>query len=220
MTNDAADNMAAELALGLLEGEERAEALRRQLSDPAFAREVERWRDHFATLFPQVPSEEPPASLEARVLAANDPGPVTSRWWKPAALLATAALAVVSTVMLTSPDPVAPVEQPASPTLVAAFDVVGLDQPKVAIYDPDDARLTMPGPMPIPDGHNAQLWVSVDGETPRPLGTFSAVKGGVAAVAESDLPAGTEMMITFEPVGQPVTEPTGDTVAEGVLTTV
>ena len=38
------DMAAAELALGVLEGEERATALRRVLSEPAFAAEVERWR--------------------------------------------------------------------------------------------------------------------------------------------------------------------------------
>jgi anti-sigma-K factor RskA len=35
--------LAAELALGLLEGADRAEALRLCLSDPAFAAEVEAW---------------------------------------------------------------------------------------------------------------------------------------------------------------------------------
>ena len=45
------DVAAAELALGLLEGDDLAAALRRQLAEPAFAREVEQWRDHFATLF-------------------------------------------------------------------------------------------------------------------------------------------------------------------------
>ena len=41
------DVAAAELALGLLDGEERAAALRRMLAEPGFAREVERWRDAF-----------------------------------------------------------------------------------------------------------------------------------------------------------------------------
>ena len=42
---------AAELALGLLDGDERAAALRRVLADPAFAREVEDWRNRMAGLF-------------------------------------------------------------------------------------------------------------------------------------------------------------------------
>ena len=37
------DLLAAELALGLLDGTERAEALRLCLSDPAFARAVDAW---------------------------------------------------------------------------------------------------------------------------------------------------------------------------------
>ena len=45
------DMTAAELALGVLDGEERAAALRRVLADPVFAREVERWRRYLAALF-------------------------------------------------------------------------------------------------------------------------------------------------------------------------
>ena len=60
------DVAAAELALGLLEGDERAAALRRQLAEPAFAREVERWREHFGTLFASTVARVPPAHLAER----------------------------------------------------------------------------------------------------------------------------------------------------------
>ncbi|MGJ3628226.1 hypothetical protein AB5I41_17070 [Sphingomonas sp. MMS24-JH45] len=49
------DMAAAELALGVLDGDERAAALRRVLAEPDFAREVARWRDYLAALFADWP---------------------------------------------------------------------------------------------------------------------------------------------------------------------
>ena len=49
---------AAELALGVLDGEEKAAAMRRVLAEPEFAREVERWRTHFAEMFAEVDAVE------------------------------------------------------------------------------------------------------------------------------------------------------------------
>lgn len=100
------DVTAAELALGLLEGDDLAAALRRQLADPDFAKEVERWRDHFATLFASFPEAVPSPGLEARVLGAANDGerPVDRRWkWLAgASSLVAAALAVV---LVTRPVP-------------------------------------------------------------------------------------------------------------------
>ena len=69
MTPDAPDPdmTAAELALGLLDGEERAAALRRVLADPAFAREVEEWRQRLAGLFDDYPEVAAPESVDARL---------------------------------------------------------------------------------------------------------------------------------------------------------
>lgn len=67
---------AAELALGLIEGEERSAALRRMLAEPEFAREVERWRAHFALLYPEYPSVEPPAWVEQRLATIGGGDPV------------------------------------------------------------------------------------------------------------------------------------------------
>lgn len=219
------DHLAAELALGLLEGEDRADALRRQLEDPDFAREVERWRDHFATLFPQVPEAQTSAALDARILTppANDaaPAPATARWWKPFGIAASAVAAVFAFLLFVQQPPQAPSPTtPAAPTLIANFSIEGAEQPRIAIYEPARARITMPGDMPIPADHRAQLWASVDGGEPVALGNFQPVEGGVAAEAATDLPAGTVLMITFEPENQPTSQPTGETVAEGIISTV
>jgi anti-sigma-K factor RskA len=44
------DLLAAELALGLLEGEELGEARRREVEDASFARAVDRWNERFAPM--------------------------------------------------------------------------------------------------------------------------------------------------------------------------
>ena len=216
------DHLAAELALGLLEGEERAQALRRQLEDPGFAREVERWRDHFATLFPQVPEADTSAALDARILKspANDAAPprTTASWWKPLGIASSAVAALFAVLLLVQqPEPLPAPTASAAPALIANFSIEGADQPRVAIYEPSRARITMPGDMPIPADHRAQLWASVDGGEPVALGNFQPVEGGVAAEAATDLPAGTVLMITFEPLDQPTSQPTGETIAEGVI---
>ena len=61
-----ADVAAAELALGVLDGEERAAALRRMLAEPDFARDVERWRDHFAVMFAGSPRWGAPQACSRR----------------------------------------------------------------------------------------------------------------------------------------------------------
>ena len=75
------DLLAAELALGLLDGTERAEALRLCLSDPAFARAVDAWSIRLSPLLDSVPPVVAPErawhAVAARIGAvpqlANDP---------------------------------------------------------------------------------------------------------------------------------------------------
>ena len=81
---------AAELALGLLEGDERAAALRRVLADPAFAREVEDWRNRMAGLFDDYREVAAPDSVAGATRRAGDdasraaqPRGRSSRRWRP-----------------------------------------------------------------------------------------------------------------------------------------
>ena len=113
---------AAELALGLLEGDERAAALRRTLTDPLFAAEVESWRDHFGLLFDAVPEIAAPggglarveASIDAKgnrmpgpaMRAANDDGPV--RFWRALAVASSIAATFLMAITLFAPARVAP----------------------------------------------------------------------------------------------------------------
>ncbi|MEO7689594.1 MAG: anti-sigma factor, partial [Sphingomonas sp.] len=102
--DDIPDMAAAELALGLLEGEERAHALRRVLAEHGFAQEVERWRAHLAQLFDLWPAMDAPPGVLGRVERAIDgPTEVTaapvvakrSLFWPVAAGLSSVAAAAM-----------------------------------------------------------------------------------------------------------------------------
>jgi len=224
-----ADVAAAELALGLLEGDDRAAALRRMLAEPAFAREVERWRVHFAGLFVAVPEVSPSADLSGRVSDRLDSpaqriGPDRLGRWKAFSLISSLAAASLLGLVLIRP---APRDQPAPPTMVqpaplyAAITLKGRKEPVVAVYDRARGTVRMPGPMEIDEGKSAQLWAIVGDDPPRPLGTFHSAgvdlfeadaRGGGAIMA------GTTLAISIEPTGgSPTGAPTGPVVASGTL---
>ena len=218
------DVAAAELALGLLEGEERATALRRQLADPDFAREVERWRAHFGTLFAGTTDRAPPAHLAERIEAHLDrptftARPAAGRFWRPLALASSLAAATLAGVMVVRPLPMPPpLLQPSAPMFAALSH--GKEAPMPAIYDPAASTVRLPGPMPIPVGHSAQLWAIADGGKPVPLGLFRVVGTTVIADAKSAamMKPGTMLAISLEPVGgSPTGQPTGPVVASGML---
>ncbi|MEP7315425.1 MAG: anti-sigma factor [Sphingomicrobium sp.] len=214
---------AAELALGLLEGDDRTAALRRQLANPDFARDVERWRDHFATLFAAWPEEQTTPSLDARILgAANDPGSASLRRWKwfgAGSSVVAAALAV----LLVARPPARADNRPTatvSTTMVAAF-APAEGAPMPARYDLASHSLTIGGDMPLPADRNAQLWALGKDGSPRPLGVLRQIAPGqlVADATAVPIPAGTVLAISIEPVGgSPTGSPTGPVIATATLT--
>lgn len=217
------DVAAAELALGLLEGEERAIALRRMLADPAFARDVERWRLEFGALFARVQDVSPAPQVGERVIARLD-GPARPRagYWRPFAIASSLAAAGLLGLLVVRPDPVlAPPAAISAPALmVAAFMVDGIKTPLVATYDSANGLLSMPGPMPIPAGKSAQLWAIVGTGAPQPLGLFHEAGDRVEAEARSPAPIepGTTFAISLEPIGgSPTGLPTGPVVASATL---
>ena len=222
------DVAAAELALGLLEGDDRAAALRRQLSEPAFAREVEQWRDHFATLFAGSAERVPPATVAARIEAHLDrpssPARTTPGFWRPLAMAASLLAASLTGVLLIRPDATPAIIAAPQAQMVAAMALSdGKTAPLAAYYDPAQKMVRMPGPMPIPANRSAQLWAIHDGQPPIPLGLFHVVGNTVVAEAKTlkAIPAGTMLAISFEPIGgSPTGKPTGPVVASGALSSV
>jgi anti-sigma-K factor RskA len=224
------DVTAAELALGVLDGEERAAALRRLIAEPDFAREVERWRDHFALLFAGVADREAPSGLfeqvEARIESGRPVSALPARRapnpWKPAAIAASVAALLMTAVAFRPIEQASP-PQAAAP-MIAAMAPADKSEPHPAIYDAAAGMVKMPGPMPIPSGRSAQLWAIAGDQAPVPLGTFRETGPGMY-VAEARMGAviapGTKLAITLEPMGgSPTGKPTGPVIASGMLTKV
>lgn len=222
MTEREDDIAAAELALGVLEGEERAAALRRVLADLEFAREVERWRDHFALLFTQWPDEAAPDNLADRLERSLSPAPQRSRLWPVLALAASAVAAVLAVVLLLQPGKMAsPVAQPASPSLVANLAAPKGGTPVPAIYDPDRREIMVAASTLAEPGRSAELWlIPADGK-PRSLGLLA---GGARTTVKLTpelralIDAETALAVSSEPLGgSPTGQPTGAILASGSL---
>lgn len=223
------DTTAAELALGVLDGDERAGALRRMIAEPTFAREVEQWRDHFGLLFAGVAESAAPEGVLPRVEAQiSDRGVVAlptrraANPWKPAALAASVA-ALAMTAVAFRPVPVAMVPVATAP-MIAAMAAADGSEGQPALYDAASGLVKIPGSLTIPEGRSAQLWAIEGDKAPIPLGIFHESAPGIY-VAEAKMGAviapGTKLAITIEPMGgSPTGKPTGAVIASGLLSKV
>ena len=241
------DTAAAELALGLLDGDERAVAIRRVLAEPGFAREVERWRAHLAQLFDLWPAMEAPDIL-ARVERSLDrpvapavpiatlvtPARSPSRAWPVLAGLSSIAavglLAVLFTRQLPLPPspvapPTAPVVAAVAPTLVASIDPDAKGAATVtAVYDATAGAIRLTEAKLADGNRSAELWVIPSDGTPHSLGLLHT-RGGTALTLNPEnrarIAAGAVLAVTLEPIGgSPTGLPTGPVVAKGALSQV
>lgn len=223
---------AAEHALGVLTARERADAEARMVRDPAFAADVEAWRNRLAPLFAAIPAVEPPESLWRaieRALPANDNAAEKVRFWKRASAggfgLAAASLAAVVFLAAQPPEVVTRVvEAPIRAQMLNARLATDGGQPLfVAAYDPERksllvASLVPPGADPT---HVHQLWlIPADGK-PRSLGfvepgASKAMPMGPAMAAMATEGAALAVSVE-EPGGSRQPGPTGPVAAVGKL---
>lgn len=231
------DVQAAELALGLLEGEERAAALRRVLADPDFAAEVERWRLYFAQLFDLWPEAVPPEGLIDRIdLSLGGPMPMRSRRlpWPLLAVVSSAIAAVLLVVVALRPDGPQPLPAPVvtaspaptpaatpDPLLVAALRADDKSFP--AVYEPGSGRLRIASAPSVARDRVAQLWVIGGDGVPYPLTLLSPTETTLVLAREDArrLVEGATLAVSIEPPGgSPTGQPTGPVVATGALSAV
>lgn len=218
------DVTAAELAIGLLEGEERAAALRRVLAEPDFERAVAQWHAWFATLLADYPEVEPPVWFGERLSwIGADVRPW--RWATAGASLLAASLALA--LVLRPADAPRPAPRPviAAPVTFAAAMTPAAGQEGTAfaaLYDANRGQVRVPARIEVPTGRVAELWrIGGDG-VPHPLGLLG--REGVTALRLSAadraaLAAGATLAISIEPAGgSPTGLPTGPVVATGPLT--
>lgn len=223
------DALAAELALGLLEGEDRAAALRLVLSDRDFAAAVADWRDALAPLFDLVPVA-PSADLWPRIESALDGNAATAPrtgFWTGATAVAFAAAAALAGVLVLRPAPAPQIierEAPVVARLAAPLVPEGTTSLVMARYDPAHAMLRVDANVMPDDDRAPELWVIPADGTPRSLGVFG--KSGTTEVAMTPtlrawLVDGATLAVSLEPAGgSPTGLPTGPVIASGKLVTI
>ena len=191
LTQDDLEVMAANLAMGLLDGAERADALRRQLEDPHFATRVRAWQEKTDHWLEEVEPVEPPSgtlsSIETRISlgSAGTHGsttpsiPETSKVWRNWAMAATAAsllLAVGLGIAVNNPtrDPedqtIAVSEGPPQTANVAQIKDEAGAPLLSALYDPGSGSLSLRLADLQQPNFGPELWIIPEDGIPRSLG--------------------------------------------------
>jgi anti-sigma-K factor RskA len=223
------DVTAAELALGLLDGDDRAVALRRVLAEPAFAAAVEWWRAQFALLFdlwPEaVPGPHVAERIDATLDAATRPDPAVRRLaWPVLAVVSSAIAACLLLFILVDPRPSVPVSQPVPEARPASLLVATLDAgeagPVAAAFDSAARSLRVAAAPRVDADRVAQLWAIGGDGVPHPLALLGRAPTTLRLTATDRrrLVAGGVLAISVEPRGgSPTGLPTGPIIAKGVL---
>ena len=241
--------IAAEWALGLLEGEELLAARGKYATDPNFAWRKEWWDDWFAPLSDAMPGAEPGEhvwnGIAARVTAAQEAadapaGDVAAGsnvvalearvrlWQRVAGLSSIAAAALLAWVALSparAPD--APPTQIAAAAPMVATVPIGETGLRLDVtYIPQAERMVVTAIGLTPDGvHDHELWlVPADGT---PLQSLGVVEPGAVrsmtlpAAAVAKLGDGASLVLTREPIGgKPAGKDAGPVVAKGAFSRV
>ena len=211
--------LAAEHALGVLNGRDRAEAETRMARDPAFAADVEAWRGRLAPMLDAVEPVPAPSGLWPRIdrmLPANDNGHILGRlrFWRNAAVggfaLAAASLAAVVVqlnqppVTIDRPVPVSPQGELLSASMVSQE---GRAQPLfVAAYDPDRKALIVTSLLPEGSDRDKvhELWLIAGQDNPKSLGLVESGKAKVIALPTdvmAKMAEGAALAVSVEPPG-------------------
>ena len=241
MTDDR-DFLAAEFALGLLEGDERAQTLRRVIREPDFAREVERWRTEFADLYDVWPEVDAGPEMAGRIaqiggavadvpVPANDTAPArrASPWAKIAAVGSLIAACLLLAVLLRpAPEPVViaqriPVAVDRVPATLLVATLKNDAKLVPAVFDPGSGTFRVAAPPSVSSTKVAELWVIGEDGVPFALGLLEQQNQRLTLTTEAraKLAPGATLAISIEPTGGSTTgAPTGPVVATGVLSTV
>jgi anti-sigma-K factor RskA len=229
------DELAAELAMRLLTGDELASAEQLALTDPSFAAAVLGWEERLAPLLDEVKDVPPAAGLRERVLTrvvpANDDDaqPGELRFWRRWSFASTALAASLALFIALRPAPQAdaPLSAPASTAapLVASMGAEGSALRLVATWVPGSRSLVVAAATEVGAAgpHSHQLWVIPADGKPRSLGLLAEngkMHGNLTAEQAKLLEAGATVALSVEPLGGSKTDlPTGPVIAAGKLET-
>lgn len=215
------DLLAAELALGLLDGEELAQARLRAARDPAFALLVNGWQERLVAMTDSIAPVAPPKRVKKRLekaLFAPRRVPLSERLWVWKGLsLAAIALAAYLGIQQLGP------QAPATDGALYATQLTGEAVPLQVLAVLDTARgdvaVSRVAGAEAP-GRVFELWAIVPEAAPVSLGVLDA--GGTMRVALPDALRGRAAEITLaisdEPTGgSPTGAPTGAVLAAAPL---
>jgi anti-sigma-K factor RskA len=227
MTPDRDDDraLAGELALGLLEGDAKAEAERRFATDAAFAREVEGWRMRFSEFDDSTALRPVDESLWRRIEAAipgasRERAPSSwSRFWNSLAMLrATAAGASLAVLLLTIGLGFAIRSATQQPVMVAVL--LDGDRAGAVVHAFADGRTVL---LPltninVPPGRALEVWTLPSRER-GPVSVGLMERARTLTLSLKDLPTTRPdqlFEITLEPAtGSPTGRPTGPVLFKG-----
>ncbi|MEX3316854.1 anti-sigma factor [Sulfitobacter sp. PS-8MA] len=215
------DMLAAEVALGLTEGEERAAARSRMLQDRGFARRVADWQERFAAMAEDIAPVSPPARARKVLMARLFPArrlPLMQRlWvWQGISFAALATVAFLALPLLQEPgeeaaDEVYATRMVAEDSALELLAVMDMSRGDIALRRVSGTA---------PEGRVLELWAILPDRAPISLGVLPEADVNRVALP-ADLAAEAAQItlaITDEPPGgAPGGVPTGEVMAAGAV---
>jgi anti-sigma-K factor RskA len=225
--------IAAEWALGLLEGEELLAARGRHAVEPDFAWRKEWWDNWFAPLADEIAPAEPGGEVWERIASAiNAPAPASTevialqarvKRWQIVSVLTSAAAAIALMVSVLGPASAPPPPASASAPLVASVPVGDAGLRLDVTYLPASEQLLVSAGGFTADGvHDHELWlVPGDGGALQSLGVVTpgtTVRRALPPAITRQLKGGAAVLLTREPLGgKPAGADAGPVVARGAF---
>lgn len=218
---------AGELALGLLDKAEVAQARARLADDPDFAAEHAKWSDRMVameTLEEEAPSPAVWSRIDAAIASQprQDNTVARLRIWQGLTAASFAVALVLATMLWRQPETQPAPAQPQ--ILVAAIGAEGGRESAAANYNPQTGALQII-PISLDTGTlYPELWIIPEDGVARSLGMINPSKPAVHSVPEAMRPhlhKGALFAITPEPEGgAPHGKATGPVIAKGVIDTI
>ena len=221
-------SLAAEYALGVLTGDERAEAIALAREDAEFREDVARWRGRFGSWLSDIAEAQPPervwAAIEQRIGVSADSNVIQLKrrvtMWRAFAAAASAIAGALAIVLLT-PAQRAPVPPQPAP-MVAPLGSDTTSDRIVATWDPGKRSLIVAAAagMPAKPGKDHELWVIPAGGKPMAIGVMHRpmVRMTLPMPLANHFKSGVMLAVSVEPLGgSPTGLPTGPVIAAGAL---